>query len=83
MPVEDHATHPMVVNTGQPYGCHNRPDFEQIAYGAAVYGSQSWGFKNSHDCRFDLSDTDPRCAGCWRIGQGANYAAGVIKNVNL
>mgnify|MGYP000037580911 CR=1 FL=1 len=73
MAVLEHSVNPRVINTGQKYGCFNRPDFQPVAYGAACYGSQAFPHVMSHDCRFDLSETDARCTGCHRVGQGKQY----------
>lgn len=80
MPVEDHEIHHSVINTGQPYGCINRHDFNMICTGGACYGSQHWEFQNSHDCMYDMSETDSRCEGCFRVGHGRINDENIRKN---
>lgn len=48
------------------YGCHNRPRpvANETITGAPCYGEQQWPFTNSTECRYDIRETDPGCAGC-------------------
>lgn len=54
------------------YACHNRPaEFKPIC--ESKFSCETWPFSNSHECRFDLSPTDPGCTGCEHRGRGEQY----------
>lgn len=48
------------------YGCHNRPRPVAGATlsGSKWYGSQTWKFVNSTECKHDKRATDSGCKGC-------------------
>ena len=85
MPVDDHPIHPSTQKGADfRYGCWNRGEFTE-AYsapqrraGANGYQPTFWmeririPFRMSRGCKYDMSNDDPNCAGCSRIGQ---YAA--------
>lgn len=88
MPVEEHKVHKSTsIEAGKPYGCHNRAGFSESYY-APVRKMGSSGYepifffervrvphRMSRECRYDMSLTDARCAGCSKQGSGEKYAA--------
>lgn len=78
-PVIDHEIHPRTVDTGVPNGCHNRPPMSpgywamdrQYRPGGKWEIVPTWiPHRLSTECRYDLSLTDAKCAGCLERGQG-------------
>jgi len=85
MPVLDHDTHPSTVDNGRPYGCHNRQPFAAGHWardGFADYmDDRDTGLdarvkityiphRMSTECRYDMSLSDSKCAGCPHQGSG-------------
>lgn len=79
MPVADHATHPKTIMApDHKYQCHNRPhQFRPVCHGSDAYGTQLWPFRNSHECRYDMSLQDKCCTGCQHQGSGEAYSRSV------
>lgn len=88
MAVIDHEVHEKVrISEDKPYGCHNR-SWDTKSYYAPNRMAGSDGYKPmfryeavrvehkmSRECRYDMSNTDPRCGGCKHRGTGEAYAA--------
>lgn len=84
-PVMDHEVHEKVrVGSEFSYGCNNRLRNFKTHYFATdrIYFANG-NFRSidcavphtmSHECRFDLSLTDPACNGCIHRGSGESYA---------
>lgn len=87
MPVLDHEVHPLTIG-GERYGCHNRPDLEAGYFapdGLADYMDDrdtgldariklAWiPHRMSTECRYDMSLSDSKCAGCTHQGSGEAY----------
>ena len=74
MPVESHAVHELTrIDASHRYGCHNHGPRDPWVRGSDAYGSQAWPFRNSQECRFDLSLSDPSCTDCIHRGSGESY----------
>ena len=73
-PVEDHDVHESVkIRADKPYGCWGRkgmgdgyyaPDRHYRGNGTFSIHLAYIPHRNSTECRYDLWETDPRCAGC-------------------
>lgn len=87
MPVIDHPVHPSTIQ-GQDarYGCHNQPrreegagywapDREYLADGRWIGTKRFIKDRASIDCKYDMSATDTKCAGCCWIRSGEPCAA--------
>jgi len=73
MPVIDYPVHPHGVrNTDCRYGCWNRPyRFKEMVV-SQEHGS-AFPFRMSHECRYDLSNTDSGCKDCKHADVGHKY----------
>lgn len=71
MPVADYPVHPHGIrNADYRYGCWNRPDrFKEVV----TNGVESWPFRMSHECRYDMSNTDTGCKDCKHADTGHKY----------
>lgn len=78
MPVDDHPIHESTrISADAVYGCYNRqpfasgyfaPDRRYKADGTFYIIQTRIQYQNSHDCRYDMADTDPRCNDCkWKM----------------
>lgn len=92
MPVEDHAVHEKTrIEAQKPYGCHNlgrdMTGYHAINRFAGTTGHQPvWWLERvriphvmSRECRYDMSNGDPRCDGCRHRGSGEAYAKRVTE----
>ena len=85
MPVADTDSHPLTIRTAStPYGCLNgdrsadgywTPSRIYAPDGSFVMGSKFVRHVMSHECRYDKSLTDPRCADCKHRGSGEAHWA--------
>ena len=59
------------------YGCHNHAEYVQVAPMYHSKGRASFPFQFSTDkqCQYELSETEPKCAGCRWIAGGDKGAA--------
>lgn len=58
-----------MTNASPLHFCNNkpRPVAGATVTGSQWYGSQTWTFANSTDCKYDFRASDPACSGCpWR-----------------
>lgn len=73
-PVSDHPVHELTkIDASKRYGCHNRTHYGEGYYApnrayrpdGTIYVIQEYiRHAMSTACRYDLSETDPRCEGC-------------------
>lgn len=72
MPVEDHAVHEKVkIGKDHRYGCFNFDGRKQTV--VSLMSGNSWPYRMSNECRYDMSLTDPNCTGCKHRGSGEDY----------
>jgi len=83
MAVLTHEVHEKVkIDINKPYGCHgfgNRYKgylVQERSYrndGTYVLRDKFIEYRMSHECRYDMSLTDPRCENCKNRGSGEAY----------
>lgn len=87
MAVLDHAVHEKTaIEASRPYGCHGKDrlftGYQAPNRFAGTTGNEPiWWIGRkpvphvmSRECRYDMSLTDLRCAGCKHQGSGERYA---------
>ena len=72
MPVIDYPVHPHGIRDGNyRYGCWNRPD--RFLDTVTSDKGDTFPFRMSHECRYDLSNTDNGCTDCKHASVGYKY----------
>ncbi len=80
MPVEHHPVHPLTIVSERYDACQKKE--RQGGYWARNVSykvtppKDVWIYVNdnmSKECRYDMSLTDPKCAGCTQQGSGERY----------
>ena len=79
MPGLEHAVSAMTKRSDEPYGCHNRlrgQPWMMVQDGWNAAGQRHMVMmldRMSVECRYDMSLSDKRCAGCQWAGSGEEY----------
>jgi hypothetical protein len=91
-PVEDHPVHELVRQKQHArHGCWNRKPFSDGYMAPSRQYAPSGNFtmvkvfiphKMSTECRYDMSLSDGKCAGCQHKGSGEQYAAKIRAAAN-
>lgn len=72
MPVVDYPVHPHGIrNADYRYGCWNRPD--RFLETCSSSHGDTWQFRMSNECRYDMSNTDNGCRDCKHALTGYKY----------
>lgn len=75
MPVIDHPVHEKTaIDKTHRYHCWNGERPKQGSIIHSEFSGESWPYRMSSECRYDLSVTDPSCSECKHRGSGEDYS---------